>query len=130
VVLSIDELLRRLVREVVADEIRRALRDELPPQLQHAVEDVLARRHGPARAEFISPRRAAEILGLAPRTIWRLVASGSLPASRIGRRYRIRVEELDRFAARVMTTPDAMDLDADAKDILADVRARSSRRTR
>ena len=42
---------------------------------------------------------AATMLGLSPRTIWTLQASGELKATRIGRAVRFSVRELERFIA-------------------------------
>jgi predicted DNA-binding transcriptional regulator AlpA len=50
---------------------------------------------------FVSEQRAAEMLGLSPRTLlqWRLRGDGPVP-HRFGRAVRYAVEDIDEFAAR------------------------------
>jgi excisionase family DNA binding protein len=47
---------------------------------------------------------ARELLGVGPRTLYRLIAAGALPVVRIGRRVLIEQGELDRFIERSRTT--------------------------
>lgn len=63
--------------------------------------------HGPLRTRLRGPaplalrlEAAAEALGLSVRTVRRLVASGQLPASRVGRRVLIETSALDALLAR------------------------------
>lgn len=53
---------------------------------------------------FVSIDAAAEYLDLATVTIRRHIASGALPAYRVGRRIKIDLADLDRFAVRIPTT--------------------------
>jgi excisionase family DNA binding protein len=48
---------------------------------------------------LVDERTAAAMLGVAPRTIWSMAASGELPSVRIGRRKLYSVETLRRFIA-------------------------------
>lgn len=43
----------------------------------------------------LSPAEAADYLGLSIKSVRRLISTGDLPARRIGRLIRIRVEDLD-----------------------------------
>lgn len=55
--------------------------------------------------QFVSERRAAEILGLSPRTLlqWRLRGDGPVP-HRFGRAVRYALADIDEFAASSRTT--------------------------
>jgi excisionase family DNA binding protein len=46
---------------------------------------------------LVDSRRAAEMLGVSPRTIWTLQACGELKPTRIGRAVRFSIDELRRF---------------------------------
>lgn len=50
--------------------------------------------HSTHAGPHVSIERAAEILGVVPRTVRRLIAAGELPAYRIGKRI-IRIRESD-----------------------------------
>jgi excisionase family DNA binding protein len=47
--------------------------------------------------EWLSTPEAARFLGIVPRTLYRLIDSGQLPAYRFGRVIRIRAEDLEAF---------------------------------
>lgn len=47
----------------------------------------------------LSPEEAAEYLKVNPQTIYRNLRRGRLPGGKIGRQWRIRKEDLDRFLA-------------------------------
>lgn len=47
--------------------------------------------------DYYTPQQVAEKLQLTVRTIWSYIRSGKLPASKLGRDYRISEEQLDRF---------------------------------
>jgi excisionase family DNA binding protein len=50
--------------------------------------------------EFISLNELQEILGIGRTKAYDLVASGELPAIRVGRAIRVRLADLDRWAER------------------------------
>jgi len=52
---------------------------------------------GHERPLVVSAREAANLLGVSPRTIWSLTASGELPHARIGRRVVYPVAELEQW---------------------------------
>lgn len=46
---------------------------------------------------FVTVTEVADQLRVSSMTVYRLVQSGQLPAVRVGRSYRIRAEDVDRF---------------------------------
>ena len=46
---------------------------------------------------WMSTRQAAKYLGITPRTLYRLIDSGQLPAYRFGRVFRLQGREIDAF---------------------------------
>lgn len=57
-----------------------------------------------ARAEAVSPQRAAEILAVSEATIRRLIKAGRLKAIRVGRQWRIALPDLRRGTGDVAST--------------------------
>lgn len=55
---------------------------------------------GDTQALLVDERTAASMLGVAPRTIWSMAASGELPSVRIGRRKLYAIDTLRRFIAQ------------------------------
>ncbi|MGH9121894.1 MAG: helix-turn-helix domain-containing protein [Acidimicrobiales bacterium] len=55
------------------------------------------------RARFVTVNELAVQLRVSNMTVYRLVQSGELPAVRVGRSYRIREEDVDRFLAQGYT---------------------------
>ena len=55
-------------------------------------------------ADELSPREAAERLGTTTRSVQRWIASGRLPARRIGGRWRVASDAIDAFGAVVLPT--------------------------
>lgn len=47
--------------------------------------------------DYYTPQQVADKLQLTVRTIWSYIRNGKLPASKLGREYRISEEQLDRF---------------------------------
>lgn len=47
--------------------------------------------------DYYTPEQLAEKLQLSVRTIWAYIRDGKLPASKMGRKYRISEEQLERF---------------------------------
>src|SRR5262245_51380913 len=52
-------------------------------------------------ADELSPRQAAERLGATTRSVQRWIASGRLPARRVGGRWRVASDAIDAFVATV-----------------------------
>jgi excisionase family DNA binding protein len=49
--------------------------------------------------DVLNPREAAAYLRVNPQTVYRLLNSGALPGAKIGRTWRVRRADLDRFLA-------------------------------
>ncbi len=56
-----------------------------------------------SRSRFVTVSEVAEQLRVSNMTVYRLVQSGDLPAVRIGRSYRIREEDVDRYLGASFT---------------------------
>jgi excisionase family DNA binding protein len=54
---------------------------------------------GNDRSRFVTVSEVAEQLRVSNMTVYRLVQSGQLPAVRVGRSYRIRADDVDRYLA-------------------------------
>jgi excisionase family DNA binding protein len=52
-----------------------------------------------SRSRFLTVAEVAEQLRVSNMTVYRLVQSDQLPAVRVGRSYRIREEDVDRYIA-------------------------------
>ncbi|HYA45762.1 MAG TPA: helix-turn-helix domain-containing protein [Acidimicrobiales bacterium] len=51
------------------------------------------------RSRYVTVAEVADQLRVSNMTVYRLVQSGQLPAVRVGRSYRIREEDVDRYLA-------------------------------
>ncbi len=47
--------------------------------------------------ELLTVREVADALRVSTMTVYRLIKAGDLPCTRVGKGYRIRAEDLDRF---------------------------------
>jgi excisionase family DNA binding protein len=56
-----------------------------------------------SRSRFLTVAELAEQLRVSNMTVYRLVQSGRLPATRVGRSYRIREDDVDRYLAQQYT---------------------------
>lgn len=56
-----------------------------------------------SRSRFVTVGEVAELLRVSNMTVYRLVQAGELPAVRVGRSYRIREEDVDRYLAASFT---------------------------
>ncbi len=54
-------------------------------------------------SQYLTVGEVARILRVSNMTVYRLIGSGQLPAARIGRSYRLRVEDVDRYLAERFT---------------------------
>ena len=52
-----------------------------------------------SHGRFVTVAEVATVLRVSNMTVYRLVQSGALPAVRVGRSYRIREEDVDRYLA-------------------------------
>ena len=60
----------------------------------------MMRRSDPELQAFLTTEEVLGYLKTTPRTIYRLIRSGELPAVRIGRQWRFRRVDLDRWVER------------------------------
>ena len=58
-----------------------------------------------ADGDWLSTKEAASALGLTPRTLYRLIDEGQLPAYRFGRVIRLKQSEIDSFVSQSQITP-------------------------
>ncbi|MHB8295755.1 MAG: helix-turn-helix domain-containing protein [Acidimicrobiales bacterium] len=49
------------------------------------------------KARFVTVSEVARMFRVSNMTVYRLVSSGAIPAVRVGRSYRIRAEDVDRY---------------------------------
>lgn len=52
-----------------------------------------------AKAQFLTVGEVARVLRVSNMTVYRLINSGQLPAVRVGKSYRLREEDVDRYLA-------------------------------
>jgi excisionase family DNA binding protein len=56
-----------------------------------------------AKAQFLTVGEVARLLRVSNMTVYRLINSGQLPAVRVGKSYRLREEDVDRYLAARFT---------------------------
>ena len=56
-----------------------------------------------SQTRFVTVSEVANLLRVSNMTVYRLVQAGALPAVRVGRSYRIREEDVDRYLANQYT---------------------------
>ena len=61
-----------------------------------------------ALREWLGTPAAARYLGITPRTLYRLIDRGLVPAYAVGRVYRLRREDLDRYLASAQVEPGSL----------------------
>ncbi len=52
-----------------------------------------------ARPRFLTVAEVANMLRVSTMTVYRLIKGGQLPAARVGKSYRVREEDVDRYLA-------------------------------
>ncbi len=62
-----------------------------------------------ADGDWLSTKEAAAALGLTPRTLYRLIDEGQLPAYRFGRVIRLKQTEIDEFVGRSRIEPGSLE---------------------
>ena len=55
------------------------------------------------RARFVTVAEVASVLRVSNMTVYRLIQAGTIPAVRVGRSYRIREDDVDRYLANQYT---------------------------
>ena len=61
----------------------------------------LAQSH--ARPRFLTVAEVASMLRVSTMTVYRLIKGGQLPAARVGKSYRVKEEDVDRYLASTYT---------------------------
>ncbi len=61
----------------------------------------MASLHGHAR--FLTVAEVASMMRVSTMTVYRLIKAGELPATRVGKSYRLTDEDVDRYLARSYT---------------------------
>ena len=59
----------------------------------------LAQTHNAAGARFLTVAEVASLLRVSNMTVYRLINAGELAATRVGKSYRLREDDVDRFLA-------------------------------
>lgn len=62
-----------------------------------------------ADGDWLSTKEAAAALGLTPRTLYRLIDEGQLPAYRFGRVIRLKQTEIDSFVSSSQIEPGSLE---------------------
>ncbi|MDW3179942.1 MAG: helix-turn-helix domain-containing protein [Acidimicrobiia bacterium] len=62
-----------------------------------------------ADGDWLSTKEAASALGLTPRTLYRLIDEGQLPAYRFGRVIRLKQSEIDEFVGTSRIEPGSLE---------------------
>lgn len=57
----------------------------------------------PARSRFLTAAEVAELLRVSTMTVYRLIKSGEIAAVRVGKSYRVREDDVDRYLAHAYT---------------------------
>jgi excisionase family DNA binding protein len=55
------------------------------------------------KSQFLTVAEVARVLRISNMTVYRLISSGQLPAVRVGKSYRLREEDVDRYLAERFT---------------------------
>ncbi|HUQ62956.1 MAG TPA: helix-turn-helix domain-containing protein [Acidimicrobiales bacterium] len=56
-----------------------------------------------ARPRFLTAAEVAELLRVSTMTVYRLIKAGEIAAVRVGKSYRVREDDVDRYLARTYT---------------------------
>jgi len=65
---------------------------------------------GSVEINWLNTAKAAERLGVTPRTLYRFIDDGQLPAYRFGRVIRLKESEVDDFIERCRIAPGTLDV--------------------
>jgi excisionase family DNA binding protein len=60
---------------------------------------VFVTQHAPEQGGFMTVNEVASLLRVSNMTVYRLINAGELPAARIGKSYRIRRPDVDKYLA-------------------------------
>ena len=57
----------------------------------------------PDKARFLTPAEVADMLRVSTMTVYRLIKAGDIPALKVGKSYRLREDDVDRWIAAGFT---------------------------
>lgn len=57
----------------------------------------MARSHSPSGPRFLTALEVAERMRVSKMTVYRLIRSGKIPAVRIGRAFRVREDDVEKY---------------------------------
>ena len=117
---ALDATLRQIVREAMHE----TMREELPALLREALAEAAAAPATDSRV-YLTTKEAAKMAGVSEGTIRTWISERTLPAVRVGRRFRIERRALDGYLAGC--GDEGVDLEAHEREIFDKVRRRSSR---
>lgn len=115
---DLEYALRTLLADVVREQLRLALGDDLPTRLREATSTDAP----PPDDGYVSMQRAAEIAQVNPNSIRNWIRRGDLREYRAGRLVRVRLAELHRYLARPPETTTAVNAEQDVRRMLAKAR--------
>ena len=120
---ALEAALESVIREALHEEVVATLRAELPDALKAALNGTAqASRAAVADELYLSPQRAAEIVGVTAASIRSWVEHGQIKGYRAGRLTRARLDELRAYLARPPERPEPVDIEARAREILRSTR--------
>lgn len=109
---DIEHALTELIRGVVREEIRLALREVEVRKPSRTSEETI---------EFVTVKRAAKIASVHPATVRSWLSDGKLKPYRAGRVFRVKIADLEAFLARDHDKSSPIDIEKRATEILAGV---------
>lgn len=63
--------------------------------------------HSTGRRSFLTPQEVSDLLRVSAQTVRRWIKEGNLPAYKVGRGWRVRDDDLDRWLRQQRSTTDA-----------------------
>ena len=57
----------------------------------------------PEKARFLTPAEVADMLRVSTMTVYRLIKAGDIPALKVGKSYRLREDDVDRWISAGFT---------------------------
>lgn len=57
----------------------------------------------PEKTRFLTPAEVADMLRVSTMTVYRLIKAGDIPALKVGKSYRLREDDVDRWIAAGFT---------------------------
>jgi excisionase family DNA binding protein len=127
--MSLDEVIESIFRRVTETTLRTVLREEIRQIVREELQTKAPTEQSgpPGREEFVTTKRAAQLVSVSEQSVRRWIASGELAAYRAGRLVRVRLDEVERYLAR-RVEGDGDDVEARARAILAGGSAANGRR--